>query len=171
MAWNSTQSTREATTATRAAEAPRHSVALTELDPRTVDPHVDVRGCHVYSSDGKMVGSVAALLTDVDGAEPRFLGIAMADPQYGVITGRVMVPVGGARRPGDRRIVTLGGITASQLACAPRLGTWRVTRDEQDATLAAYGMATSRDLPSGTLYDGANFDVRRMVGAHEPSTS
>lgn len=168
MAWNSPRSNHEATTAARSAGPATHSIALTELDSTTLDPGTDVRGYHVYSSEGKMVGRVEALLGDCGDRELRFLGIAMADPQYGVITGRVMVPIGGAGRPGDRRIVMLGGITASQLACAPRLSGWRVTREEQDATLAAYGMATSRDVPSGALYDGANFDVQRMVGTQRP---
>jgi len=56
----------------------------------------------------------------------------------------------------------LDGVTTGQLASAPRLENRAVTRAEEDATLAAYGMPNSLHLKPTDFYRHPNFDESRL---------
>lgn len=126
------------------------------------EERVDVRGWQVYSHDAQLVGLVDALFVDMRTRAVRYLGVSLTDSRTNLPTGMVLAPIGAASRPGDRRVVVLNALSATQLAGAPRIRNRPVTRADENATLAAYGMATSRDVPSGQLYSGPNFDERRL---------
>ena len=117
----------------------------------------DVRGWHVYSSDAKLAGWVESLFVDVKTKALRYLGVALADPKTSLPTGVVLVPVGVASRPDDRRIVVLHRLSMNQLTSAPRLAARAVTRADEDAALRTYGMPTLRDAPPAEQYDSPNF--------------
>lgn len=126
------------------------------------DRHADVRGWPVYSHDSQLVGAVEALFVETRTKAVRYLGVSIADPKGVAPTGTVLVPVGLASRPADKSVVNLGAVSAAKLVSAPRLANRAVTRADEDAALAALGMATSRDVGGPSLYTGANFDEQNL---------
>jgi hypothetical protein len=131
----------------------------------------DVRGWAVYASDAQLVGAVESVLIDASSRVVRYLVIALGDPTSRLLLGTVLVPVGTASCLSDRRVVVLNAVTAKQLAAAPRLPNRAVTRADEDAALAVYGMATSRDVPRGDLYGGPNFEEQRLFATAARSSS
>jgi len=126
------------------------------------EPRLDIRGWQVYSHDAQVVGSVESLFVDMRTRVVRYLGVALSDPDTNLPLGMVLVPVGAAARCGDRRAIALSALSTAQLAAAPRIRSRPITRADEDATLAAYGMATSRDVHASDLYTGPNFSEQRL---------
>ncbi|MEP6991184.1 MAG: hypothetical protein ABJA80_09665 [bacterium] len=120
----------------------------------------DVRAWPVFSADARLVGNVDAMYLDPMHTAIRYLGISLGSPgdSTGPLIGRVMVPVGSARRHGLRRRLILNHLTASQLATAPRLRNRRVTRTEEQATLYSLGLALPGAPTNGSRYDSALFE-------------
>ena len=126
----------------------------------------DVRRWPVYSCDAKRVGAVDALLVELQTKRVRYIAVTLDDEALpSPVWGRVLVPVGAARRVDERGFVVLDTLTAQQLVEAPRLAVRPVTRSDEDATLAAFGMLTSSDLPAGDLYCGPRFDDQALLAA------
>lgn len=126
----------------------------------------DVRGWPVHASDARRVGRVAALFVDVHAKRVRYLGVELAEAAAGRSGGgHVLVPVGAARRVDERGLVALDALTARQLAEAPRLALRPVTRADEEATLAAYGLATTPPVPSIDFYCGPTFDETPLLAA------
>ena len=65
-----------------------------------------------------------------------------------IATGSVLVPIGVGRRLGEREAIKLDGISSGALASAPSLRARAITRDDENAALAEYGMSTSHGLPA-----------------------
>jgi hypothetical protein len=124
----------------------------------------DVRGWPVYSHDVTLVGTVESLFIDMHERTVRYLGLALSDELTADAEGTVLVPVGAAARPNDRRFLVLSDISAGQLLAAPRVGNRPITRADEDAALLAFAMATSRDIGTAYVYRGANFDETRLFG-------
>ncbi|HEX7020949.1 MAG TPA: PRC-barrel domain-containing protein [Gemmatimonadaceae bacterium] len=157
--------------ATRAAaqpQRPSNVVAARELQGFSLPGwQRDVRRWPVYSCDAKRVGAVDALFVELQTKRVRYIAIALDDRESSSpVWGRVLVPVGAARRVDDRGFVVLDALSAQQLAGAPRLAVRPVTRSDEDATLAAFGMLTSLELPVGDLYCGPHFDDRALLAAN-----
>jgi hypothetical protein len=147
------------------AHASSHLLRAREMPAFVIgDNRVDVRGWPVYSCDAQLVGRVDALYVDMRSNVVRYLGIALADEDTGVRTGSVLVPVGATARPGDRHVVVLSTISSSQLTAAPRVMRRPITRSDEDAVLAAYGIATSRDIGGRDLYSMPAFSGTRLFG-------
>ncbi len=121
---------------------------------------IDVRGWPVFSADAQLVGGVDAMYLDPMHPAIRYLGISLGTPgnTSSQLIGRVMVPVGSARRHGLRKQLILSHITANQLAAAPRLRNRRVTRTEERATLQSLGLASSDTPTNGAAYVGPLFE-------------
>ncbi|MEO8333732.1 MAG: PRC-barrel domain-containing protein [bacterium] len=131
------------------------------------DDRVDIRGWEVYSNDAHMVGSVESFFIDMHAKAVRYVGIALHDTETGAPTGTVLVPVGAVVRRSERRVVMVRALSSAQLAAAPRLPNRPITRADEDATLAVYGMATSRDVSAVDLYNGPNFAEHELFGARD----
>lgn len=131
------------------------------------DQQVDVRGWRVYANDAELVGRVESLFVDIHTRVVRYLGVALTDPKSRLPTGTVLVPVGMATRPLDRRVVLLNGLSATQLALAPRTFARPVTRADEDAVLAAYGMATSLEICAADFYARPAFTEEQLLRADE----
>lgn len=127
---------------------------------RLSDPAADVRGWSVVASDRREAGVVTGLLVDIHTRKVRYLAVALdlglerrarsRDP------GTVMIPVGVARRADKARAVMLDGITSWMMIRAPRVPSRPITRADELATLAVYGLlgsATERDMYSGPHFD------------------
>jgi hypothetical protein len=151
--------------ARRAGAATSQLLRLREMSRFTLgERRFDVRGWQVYSHDAELVGLVDSLFVDMHARTVRYVGIALSDTRTGGTAGTVLVPVGAAARPRDRRVLVLSAISAAQLAGAPRVGNRPITRADEDAALATFAMATSRDVGVASLYDGPNFDETRLFG-------
>jgi hypothetical protein len=134
-----------------------HGFALAEGD--------DVRGWAVVAQDGLPAGTIDRLMVDNRTRQVRYLAVALdasLERRRGSVDARtVLVPVGVAERVKDSRTVVLRHITTDMLRRAPRLPARPVTRFEEDATLAAYGLPTSAET-GGEFYAGAFFDNSRL---------
>jgi hypothetical protein len=100
----------------------------------------------------------------------RYASVALvhhaADDNRSTPIGSVLVPIGAVRRLDHRHAVAIDALTSDLLVAAPRLHARPVTRADEDATLAVYGMATSRHVAADALYDRPQFDEGRlMLGA------
>jgi sporulation protein YlmC with PRC-barrel domain len=137
---------------------------------------VDIRGWAVYANDGRRIGSVESLFVDMRAKAVRYLGVWLHDETRATDAahathspgGRVLVPVGTASRVDDGSVV-LNALSSEQVDAAPRIPNRPVTRTDENATLRAYGMATWRDVSPADLYDGPNFDERRLFGERPTS--
>jgi hypothetical protein len=125
---------------------------------------VDIRGWPVHANDGIPVGSVECLFVDMRAKAVRYLGVALHDAGTTSAGGTVLVPVGTASRVAGERVIVLNALSSERLAAAPRLPNRPVTRTDENAALRVYGMATWRDVSPADLYDGPNFDERRLFG-------
>jgi hypothetical protein len=129
----------------------------------------DVRGWPVYSADRELVGEVDALYIDMRTHRVRYLAVALRDASSRRIAPwRVLVPVGCARRYDERAAVLLTSLSARQLARAPRIPGRALTRADEDATLAAYGMCTSLEQSGSGLYDGPAFSEQMLFASPRP---
>ena len=77
----------------------------------------------------------------------------------------MLVPVGCARRYDERPAVVLTSLSVRQLIRAPRIPSRALTRADEDATLAAYGMFTSLELPGEAFYDSPAFSEQLLFAA------
>jgi hypothetical protein len=122
----------------------------------------DVRGWPVYTADGELVGDVDALYIDMRSHRVRYLAIALRDSARRLAPWRVLVPVGCARRYDERAAVVLTSLSSKQLKHAPRIPNRALTRADEDATLAAYDMFTSLELPGNDFYDSPAFSEQLL---------
>lgn len=130
---------------------------------RLGDAAVDVRGWPVIACDGRQAGTVDRLIVDLRSRRVRYLGVALKlgpdrRPNVGGPggAGTVLIPVGLARRHDDTYVVTLERLTTAMLAHAPRIAPRPIQRDDEDATLSAYGLPTSEETRD--LYAAEHFD-------------
>ncbi len=79
-----------------------------------------------------------------------------------IVPGSVLVPIRLVRRLDDCETVVIDALASFQLACAPRHRARAVTPAEEDATVAAYGMPTSREIRAADFYKNQNFDEDRI---------
>jgi hypothetical protein len=149
-----------------------HLVAARELERFDLGAdRVDIRRWGVLSSDGRPAGVVDRLLVETATGRVRYVSVVLAPPEGSekpaAASGSVLVPVGSCRSIADRRLVVLDDITNEDLARAPRLPRRAITRADEDATLAAYGVATSHEIPPGQMYTRPHFDERRLLATAE----
>jgi sporulation protein YlmC with PRC-barrel domain len=135
---------------------------------RLGDARVDVRGWDVLTADGAVVGTIDRLLVDAKTRKVCYLAITPRDGQRRVAKrarrGRVLVPVGVARRVDGCRRVALDVLTAARLENAPRIGDRPVTRADEEAALATFGQSAPATGPGGDRYRGTSFDGTRLFG-------
>ncbi|MEX2154253.1 MAG: PRC-barrel domain-containing protein [Gemmatimonadaceae bacterium] len=126
----------------------------------------DIRSWPVYASDARLVGAVDRLMVETATGRIRYASVALAyyaaDDNRPTASGSVLVPIGLVRRLDDRQEITLDALTSLALVSAPRVHARPVTRGDENATLAVYGMATSRDVAAGDLYANVTFDDGRL---------
>ncbi len=150
-----------------AANHSSHLMAARELSRfKLGEDHVDIRRWPVFTSDGRLVGAVDRLMVEPLSRKIRYIAVALIreavnDYRY-IGPGSVLVPIGLVRRLDDREAVVIDALASFHLASAPRLRARAVTRAEEDATLAAYGMPTSREIPAADFYKNQNFDEDRI---------
>lgn len=162
---------------TRSATQPQGASGLVrarELDGFTLDGAIrDVRGWPVCSCDAVRVGTVDSFYVDIHARQVRYIGVKL-EPPHGPdggedpdsrprLAGCVLVPVGAARRVDASGFVVLDTLSATRLADAPRLARRAVTRADEVATLSAYQISSSRDMPMMDLYCGPAFDGRSLL--------
>jgi hypothetical protein len=130
----------------------------------------DIRGWAVSASDGVPVGVVERLLVETGSGKIRYATVALTpEPAFGRrrgAGGSVLVPIGLVHLEHDQHHVVIDSLTASVLSDAPRLYARPITRADEDEALAAYGMATSREVGDHQLYLSPQFDERRL---HRPA--
>lgn len=155
-----------ATRAPAQPQRPSNVVAARELQGFSLPAsHRDVRRWPVYSCDAQFVGAVDALFVELQTKRVRYISVALDHARWvSPVWGRVLVPVGAARRVDTPGFVVLDALSAQELADAPRLAVRPVTRSDEDATLAAFGMLASGERPAGDLYGGPHFDDRALLG-------
>lgn len=145
--------------------------AARELDGYHVSPTVaDVRGWEVLANDGTVVGRVARLLVDMKSRRIRYVMVNLQGSRAQSMrpARAVLVPVGTARRNDAERRIHLD-LAADVIARAPHMP-WRpITREEEDATLAALGLPLPIDLSDFQRYHGTLFDETRLVAARHMS--
>ncbi len=133
------------------------------------DGRVDIRDWPVFASDGSLVGAVDRFMVEMSSKRIRYVAISLvryADhDSKPTRVGSVLVPIGVIRRLDDRHAVMLNGLAPEQVLSAPRLHACAVTRDDEDATLAVYGMPNSRELPVADFYKSPNFDEGTLTVA------
>jgi hypothetical protein len=147
-----------------------HLVPARELERFALGvERVDIRRWPAFGSDGLYVGMVDRLLVETGTGKIRYASVTIAVPLAPggsrAPTGSVLVPIGLVHPLFDREEIVIDYLSADMLAAAPRLHARPITRSDEDATLASYHMATSRDV-GDLLYGGPNFDERRL---HRPS--
>ena len=145
-----------------------HLLAARELATFRLGPQrVDVREWQVFASDGRAVGVVDRLYVEIASGFVRYVSIRLTQhaehDERPTRPGCVLVPIGLVRRYDEQRALSLDALTSDVIAAAPRLPSRPPNRADEDATLAAFGMATSRDLPGGDLYSGIGFDESRLA--------
>lgn len=126
------------------------------------DDRVDIRQWPVYASDGRLAGAIDRLFVESATGRIRYASVALAyhaeSDDRPTAPGSVLVPIGLIRRTGDCQMVIVASLSSDRLARAPRLH-WRpVSRADEDATLTAYGLPTSRDLINNSVYSAQHFD-------------
>ena len=130
------------------------------------EERVDIRRWPVFTSDGRLVGAVDRLMVEASSKKIRYISVALireaVNDYRSIVPGSVLVPIGLVRRLDDREAIVIDALASFQLAGAPRLRARAVTRAEEDATLAAYGMPTSREIPAADFYKNQNFDEDRI---------
>lgn len=135
--------------------------AARELDGFRLSPSTpDVRGWAVLACDGRIAGQVARLFVDVKSRKVRYLEVILdgSRPHAGLLDRHaVLVPVGIARRIDDARAV-LVELAVEVLTRAPRIPMRAVTRDDEDATLSAYGLPVACGVSDFERYDCSHFD-------------
>lgn len=146
-----------------------HLVPARELERFALGvERVDIRRWPAFGSDGLYVGMVDRLLVETGTGKIRYATVTIAVPLAAggsrAPTGSVLVPIGLVHPLFDREEIVIDSLSADMLAGAPRLHARPVTRSDEDATLASYHMATSRDV-GDMLYGGPGFDERRI---HRP---
>lgn len=133
------------------------------------DNRVDIRDWPVFASDGRLVGAVDRFMVEMSSKKIRYVAISLvryADHDCKpTLVGSVLVPIGVIRRLDDRHAVVLSGLVTDQLLSAPRLHACAVTRGDEDATLAVYGMPNSRELPVADFYKSQNFNEGTLAVA------
>ncbi len=143
-----------------------------ELARFRLGDRVDIRQWPVFAADERLVGAVDKLMVDTMSKKVRYLTVSLikeAVDEYRLIApGSVLVPIGLVQRLDDRQAIILTRITSRRLASAPRLRARAITRGDEDAALAAYGMATSREVSSPDFYKRPDFDERRLTEALDP---
>lgn len=153
-------------TTTQRATQPQSSSALIparELPSFTLRGDVvDVRGWQVHANDGEVVGRVTSLVVDMRTKMVRYLGVLLTGATSR-LDGIVLVPVGLATRPVDEHVVTVHGCSSSQLAAVPRVPKRPITRDDEVASLAAYGWSVPTEARGSALYDAPIFQHQGLV--------
>ena len=133
---------------------------------RLADAAADVRGWVAIAADGRPAGRVSRLIVDTRTRQVRYLAVDLAARydrrRRATANGTVLVPVGLVRRVDDICTVILDRLTTEVLSRAPRLAARPITRADEDATLAVYGMPTFRDRPDEPPYSGPLFDDSRL---------
>jgi len=141
-------------------------VPARELGRFHLGNRVDVREWPVFASDGRLVGAVKRLMVEHASKKVRYIAVSLIRDAVHDFQptepGNVLVPIGVVRRLDDRQAIVLDGLTSVQLARAPRLRARAVIRADEDATLAAYGMPNSRQVPAADFYKRPQFDERRL---------
>jgi hypothetical protein len=141
-------------------------VPARELGRFHLGNRVDVREWPVFASDGRLVGAVKRLMIEHASKKVRYIAVSLISDAVHDLQptqpGSVLVPVGLVRRLDDRQAIVLEGLASNQLARAPRLRARAVVRADEDATLAAYGMANSREVSAADFYKNPRFDERRL---------
>jgi hypothetical protein len=141
--------------------APAREIGRFQLGNR-----VDVREWPVFASDGRLVGAVQRLMVEHASKKIRYIAVSLIRDAVHDFKptepGSVLVPIGIVRRLDDRQAIVLDGLASGQLARAPRLRARAVTRADEDATLAAYGMPNSREISAADFYRSLTFDERRL---------
>lgn len=145
-------------------------VAARELDGfRLGDDRIDVRSWPVFAADGVLVGAVDRLMIEPLTQRVRYVAVSLladADREWHPsILGSVLVPVGLVQRRDDRQMLQIDGLTSEQLANAPRLLSRAVMRADEDATLAAFGLPNSSEVPAADFYKGPRFDEQSLRSA------
>jgi hypothetical protein len=140
--------------------------AARELDGFRLSPATpDVRGWSVLACDGRIAGQVARLFVDVKSRKVRYLEVVLdGSRQHAGLLDRhaVLVPVGVARRVDDARAV-LVELAVEVLTRAPRIPMRAVTRDDEDATLSAYGLPVAQGVSDFERYESAHFDEAGLL--------
>jgi hypothetical protein len=146
--------------------------AARELEGFRLSPSApDVRGWMVLSCDGAIAGRVARLFVDIKTRKVRYIEVVLdgTRPRAPWLDRHaVLVPVGIARRLDDTRSV-LVDLSAEALGRAPRIPRRAVTRDDENATLEAYGLPVSPGASDWHRFESEHFDDSRLLAPAGPS--
>lgn len=132
---------------------------------RLADAAPDVRGWVAISADDRTVGTIARLIVEMRTGAIRYLVVDL-EPDLErrsrrVFSRSVLVPVGLARPVDDVQAVMLD-VGSQQLRVAPRIPERPITRDDEERTLATFGLPPLADH-TGDPYRGRHFDASRLL--------
>ncbi|MGH7605172.1 MAG: PRC-barrel domain-containing protein [Gemmatimonadaceae bacterium] len=129
---------------------------------RLGEERVDIRRWPVYAADGRLVGAVDKLMVEAASRKVRYVTVSLiktaVHDDKPIPAGSVLVPIGVVKRLDHRHAITLARLNSNVLGDAPRLPARAITRGDEDATLAGYGMSTSREVGATDFYDRSEFD-------------
>ncbi|MEO5568486.1 MAG: hypothetical protein ABIR92_08340 [Gemmatimonadaceae bacterium] len=128
----------------------------------------DVRHWPVFTSESQLAGAIDRLMVQTPARRIRYACVLLSHSAIGkrpTTAGHVLVPIGLMRRFDDRNIIMLETLTIQALETAPRVHARPVTRGDENATLAAYGLPTSHDVPPDEFYAGAHFEEGKLLRA------
>lgn len=129
---------------------------------RLGEERVDIRRWPVFASDGRLVGAVDKLMVEAASRKVRYVTVSLIETavhDYSpTAAGSVLVPIGVVERLDDRQAITLNQLNSKAVGGAPRLPARAITRGDEDATLARYGMSTSREIAATDFYERPEFD-------------
>jgi hypothetical protein len=129
---------------------------------RLGDERVDIRRWPVFAADGRLIGAVDKLMVEAASRKVRYVTVSLIENavhDYSpTAPGSVLVPIGVVQRLDDRHAITLTRLESKLVGAAPRLPARAITRGDEDATLAGYGMSTSREIASMDFYERPEFD-------------
>ncbi len=132
------------------------------LEQTTIDKAA-LAGKPVYSSDGALVGEVAAVFVDKDTQKPEWIAL-----RRGVAGGKqVLVPVAEASVRGDGVSVPY---SQSQIESAPETGGEEVSQETERAVASHYGVAYSEERSATGLPEGRR-EGRRSGTARQRGSS
>jgi len=129
---------------------------------RLGEERVDIRRWPVFAADGRLIGAVDKLMVEAASKKVRYVTVSLIETAVHDYSptpaGSVLVPIGVVQRLDDRQAITLARLESKAVGSAPRLPSRAITRGDEDATLAGYGMSTSREVAATDFYERPEFD-------------
>lgn len=139
---------------------PPRVAALSHLgDFEVADGVPDPRGWDVVAADGEKVGKVHDLVVDTAAMRTRYLDVTLDKDIAEEGDRDILIPIGAARLDENDDRAVLNSMTLAQIAALPAFAHGKITREYEDALLAAIrgGATVASSSAPATASDASDF--------------